>query len=235
MTFAPPADTILTQTITVNRPQGSLVLTQKCGATAANHNGSMPTGENSNTFNQYPYPTDPTTGVAAATYPTDCAIPMGNAKLITDGTPGTGQFFKASGVLNEVTVVDTRGDTDPGWVVNAHMGDFQNADTIHHFSGSELGWAPTSHSVTGTLTSSDGTYTQTVISGPAIAPNQPAGSGLGAAVTGTTPATATGAVLASAPAGAGLGIAQLDAALTLWIPINSFHGIYTGVLTITAV
>jgi NAD+ kinase len=50
-------------------------------------------------------------------------VALGTAKLVTSGT-GAGQFLQASGLLNQVTVVDTR-DTDTGWNITGTMGTFR--------------------------------------------------------------------------------------------------------------
>lgn len=199
-----PQGKFITQHINVTRPNGDLVLTQQCGGPTS---GGL---------------YDPTVGV----YPTDCTVNLGTAKLITTG-PGAGQFFQATGALNQVTVVDTR-DTDPGWNVNASVSNF-TAGPGKTFSGNDLGWVPvvTDHSLPFTA---DGlTYTQTVTAGGTQVP-----------VTGTlgSGATfATGAVGVTTPPTAigGLGIAHLDAALTVNIPVFAKSGAYTAVMTITAV
>ena len=166
------------------------------------------------TNGEYPYP-------AAPNYPTHCGVALGNAKLITSG-PGAGQFFQASGLLNQVTVVDTR-DTDTGWTINGTMGTF-SAGTGLTFTGSQLGWNPVT-SDTDSFTSSDGTvYDQVVTPGPAVLPNTAVASGL-----------SSGRALGSAPAGDGLGIATLDARLKLLIPVWAFSGNYTGTLTISSI
>jgi hypothetical protein len=217
-----PNGRLITQTITVTRPQGALVLTQVCGAHGAVTTGTAPTfsGGPDPLFPQYPYPVD-VNGDPTANYPTDCGLALGKAQLITSGA-GAGQFFQATGVLNQVTVVDAR-DTDPGFTVNGQMGTFTSA--TDHFSGSELGWTPIKTSDTAAFTDSDGnTYDQIVTAGPVVAPNSPNATGL-----------SNLSVLGSAIAGQGLGIGVLDANLKLWIPITKKAGDYTGVLTITAV
>jgi hypothetical protein len=250
---ATPNGTLVTQHIYVSRPQGSLVLTQVCGTgtgfgntSAAPYSngvvppnaapvapGTSPTPGNQSTgvgtpdplFSGYPYPQDPNTGLALFTYPTDCRVDLGAAKLITSG-PGAGQYFKADGKINQVTVVDTR-DTDPGWTVNGQSSSFISG--ANQFSGNDLGWHPVVTSFTPGFTSPDGVYAQIVTAGP----------------DSTTPAgLATARQLAHAPAKAnigpnsntgGLGIAQLDADLHLLIPIFAIHGNYVSILSITAV
>ena len=49
------------------------------------------------------------------------------------------------------------------------------------------------------------------------------------------PGLVHGATLAYAGALHGLGLAQLDADLLLWIPVNSAAGTYTATLTLTAI
>src|SRR5205823_2624786 len=116
-----PISTLVTQTITVTRPQGALVLTQVCGAHGATTTGTAPTlgsgpgGTADPLFAQYPYPTD-ANGVPDANYPTNCSVDLGIAHLVTSGA-GAGQFFEATGFISQITVVDTR-DTDPGWTAN---------------------------------------------------------------------------------------------------------------------
>jgi hypothetical protein len=221
VSLSPTGAALITQTITVRRPQGALVLTQVCGV-----GGTAPTfaGGPDPLFPDYPYPTD-LAGEPIANYPTDCPIALGTAKLITTGT-GAGQYFKATGSLNTVTVVDTR-DTDPGWNANGQMGGFTAAaPSTGTFGGNQLGWDPIKISDTAGFTDGDGnTYDQLVSEGPVVAMTTPgAAGGLG-----------DGELLATAPATDGLGIAVLDADLTLWIPIFAKTGNYTGVLTLTAV
>lgn len=170
---------------------------------------------------EYPYPTDDN-GVPNPNYPTYCGIELGTARFVTRGA-GAGQFFAADGVLNQVTVVDTR-DNDAGWTVTGTMGDFSANSGTDTFSGSQLGWVPQAPQDTAAFTDSLGnTYNQTVAAGAAVAPNSPAATGLSA-----------GKTLASAAAGSGLGTAILDARLKLLIPVTADAGNYDGTLTITA-
>lgn len=170
----------------------------------------------------YPYPTGPD-GVPNPTYPTHCGLELGIAAFVNQGA-AAGQFFAANGVLNQVTVVDTR-DDDTGWTLNGTMSDFTANGGTDSFSGSQLGWVPQVTEDTGPFTDSEGnTYDQVVSSGGPVAPNSPEASGL-----------TSGAVLASADATEGLGTAILDARFKLLIPVTADAGTYEGTLSITSV
>ncbi len=251
---AAQAAQVLNQEITVERPVGALILTQRCGvynALAAeagvdafpgypfalgaetatfDQTGTAPIDDDlapalDGEFPEYPYPSSPT-------YPTTCGLNMGTATLITTGALA-GQYYAASGRLNEVTVVDTR-DLDGGWTVNGTMGTF--AIVGDTFDGDYLGWTPRVTSVAGvlnvagapaqTVTTGSG-YVQTVTGGAAVLP----GTGLGAPTTGM----ASGRPLASTLAGAGLGITELDARVKVLIPASNNAGFYEGILALTAV
>ena len=142
------------------------------------------------------------------------SVPASGSFTLTVGT-GTVTLTisgsSATGVLNPVTVSDTR-NTFPGWSVSGQESDFAGSGTAagYTISGNQLGWAPT-------LTS--GT---SAVLGPAVAPTGP---GLGA----------TAATLAYAIAPNGFGTNVLGAILTLAIPPLAAAGPYTGTLTITAV
>lgn len=247
---ATPFDSqVLQQEITVVRPVGALVLTQVCGAhgdlaaeavsagypfalpavtasTPASHTapevGSAGSGIQDPEYPEYPYPVDANNEPTTASYPTHCGVNLGRAKFVTSGPQG-GKFFAADGVLNQVTVVDTR-DTDIGWTLNGAMGTF-SAGPGKQFSGSQLGWTPVKTSDTGAFTDSDGnTYDQVVTAGGPVAPNSPNASGL-----------STGRQLGGAAAGQGLGIGVLDARLKILIPVTAKSGTYTGVLSITTI
>ena len=239
---------ILQQQLTVTRPVGALVLTQVCGvngalgveaaqlgfpagtlpAVAADTVGSAPftnwpgtVQQDSATFAEYPYPVDDVTGVPNATYPTNCGIDLGIAKLVTSGL-GSGQFFRASGVLNQVSVVDTR-DADLGWTVNGTMSAFTSG--ANTFSGSQLGWTPVVTDDSDAFTDSNGTaYDQVVLPGTGVAPNTANASGL-----------SSGRSLGTASGGSGLGIGVLDARLKLLIPVTANSGVYSGILSITSI
>jgi hypothetical protein len=221
-----PAGAKILQQITVDRPQGALVLTQACDPTQTS-----------------PYPVD-ANGVPNPIYPTtqavyqgSCGVDLGHATFVTAdqaataGFPaiGEGQFFTASGPMHQVSIVDTR-DTDVGWTVSGSLtSDFTSGSK--HFSAHQLGWQPvvTDHSVA--FATPDQDYAQVVAAGPVAKPAGELGAG---------PAALSGLglsrTLAQAPtAGAGLGIAHLDATLNLLIPVFAKSGVYTSILQITAV
>ena len=182
---APPGPTVQ-QTISATRPQGALVLTQVCGdhgatpghPTPVTHSGSTPGVSGPPEFPagsgvaDPQYPNYPTQG----SYPTNCNVSLGTAHLITSGN-GKGQFYEATGVLSQVTVVDGR-DADVGFTVNGQMSRFQGAVAGNSFSGSELGWTPASAN-TPPFTDSDGHgYAQYVKAGPVVPANSPSSTGL---------------------------------------------------------
>lgn len=199
-------------------------------------NGVRP-GDSVGDFAQYPYPTD-ANGVPNPIYNTHCGIDLGKAKFVTrnNGFSGAGFFFAASGVMDEVTAIDTR-DADVGWTLSGKMSDFTSG--TNNFSGSQLGWIPKLSEDTGTFTDSRGNlYNQTVAAGGTVQPNSPEATGLtagqtllhanGEACTGgpsPTPTNCTG----------GLGTAIGDARLKLLIPVTANAGIYTGVLTLSLI
>lgn len=140
-----------------------------------------------------------------------CAIAFGVAeRVIPEG--GGQPYFQATASLNNV-MIDSFGD-DTGWNVTGLMSAFVHNSGLGtgSFPGDQLGWKPKKVSTTSGLT---------VERGPAIAPGT--GGGLG-----------DGATLASSPAGSSLGIAELDADLTVKIPMQNKAGEYSGTLTMTA-
>ena len=225
---------IIIQDLTAVRPAGALVLTQRCGvngalgalaadgttgfpaiaalAASASQTGTAPTtgaalgGPADPQFPAYPFP-------SPASYPTHCAVNLGTGSYITSGTLA-GQYYSASGNINQVTVADNR-DTGAGWTVNGTMGTFTNGSST--FTGSHLGWTPT------TTASSPG---QTVVAGPAVDPS--------ATITNTG-GLGTPRQLASAAAGVATGVANLDARLKLLIPVSAATGTFTGQLTLSAI
>lgn len=235
-TAAPLCDGTLIQDITVVRPAGALVLTQRCGvngalgiepaspgfaslpaiAASGNQVGTAPTllagglGGSDPQFANYPNPSP----VAAVTH---CGVNLGVGQLVSSG-PLSGQYYTASGIINQVTVSDTR-DNDLGWTVNGTMSAFTVAGGGASFSGNYLGWSPVVSSTSG-LTS--GGYDQTAAAGATVLPD-------------TATGLATPKQLAKALAGAGLGIASFDARLKLLIPVSARAGTYNGTLTFTVV
>jgi hypothetical protein len=153
----------------------------------------------------------------AVTVPVTVTIPPTGALTVTVtpgtvdlGAQGTTYPLTATGVLQDVTVTDTR-NTYPGWSVSGQESDFTGSGSAAGatISGDQLGWVPT-----GTLA-----YGATL--GPTVAP-------------GTSPGLGdTPQVLASATPGNGMGTSTLAANLTLDIPNSALAGPYTSSLTIT--
>ena len=243
---ATPTGVQITQTITVRRAQGALVFTQVCttppvgSATAPKLSATNPYSLGAGALDpafgagQYPYPTD--ANGDPLVYATDCAIDLGTPRLLTGTGPGAGQFFQATGAINQVTVVDTR-DNDPGWNVNGQMGTFTlRTDPLKTFSGKWLGWSPVRVSDTGPFTDDIGLYDQTTTAGPSVAASlgQAGQNGLGGSGS-TLGRTGSPAQTGAGTAGVGLGIAVFDANITLNIPITAKTGTYDGVLTITSI
>jgi len=265
-TFSVLSAQVVVQDITVVRPQGALVLTQRCGvygsapvyndttfgtldALAATTGadpatvdgvvdaptgvGTAPTlglgGVPDPLFAQYPYPVD-AAGIPNPNYPTDCAINLGIGQLITSG-PRAGQYFKATGRIAQITVVNTR-DADSGWTLNGRMSTFTSTtDATDTFSGNLLGWNP---EVTWDSNPNLDNYDMVVTAGGIRQPEASASTtGLGAAFNSTN--TALASSLAQSLPGASLGQAVMDARLRLLIPVTADAGTYTGVLTFTTV
>lgn len=187
--------------------------------------GSLPgawTGTPDGSFNEYPYPVDNTTAVPNALYPTNCAINLGVARPVTSG-PQAGNYFFATGTINQVTVVNTQ-NVDAGWTLNGQVTDFvSTTDAGDKFSGNLLAWNPQNTYKSGT--SIDG-YNMAVTAG-ADTIARPIGN--------TSGLKAAKQPLGTSPAGQSLGIAAFDARLRLLIPTSADNGTYTGYLTFTAV
>ena len=230
----PQSSQLVYQDVTVVRPTGALVITQRCGvngtlpavsadttlgfpaltelAASTDQTGTAPTNSSGNAdpnFGDYPSPTSPT-------YPTTCGVNMGTATLVKDGA-NAGNYYYATGYLNQISVADTR-STDSGWSIVGTMGNFAITGTSTTFSGDALGWQP----IITSDSAATGTYNQTVTAGGTIAPF--ATSGLTA-----------GKTLGTAAAGAGLGLAKLDARLKLLVPVSAPAGTYKGTLTFTVI
>jgi hypothetical protein len=243
---------VVLQEVTVTRPPGALILTQRCGVFNA-----LPAFSAVDAFPGYPRPLtaatatldqtgtapftvwtdatnsgsipDPEFGEypspAPVTYPTHCGLDLGTAQYVSGGTLA-GQYYTADGRLNEVTVVDTR-DNDSGWTIKGSMDPFVGTTSASNtFSGNYLGWTPvmTDDSDPSGLP----VYDQLVTAGSEVLPGSGVASGTGLGSVG-------GQTLASAPALSGLGIATLDARVMLLIPASANADTYTGTLTITAI
>lgn len=262
--FSVTPSTLIFQEITVERPPGALVLTQRCGVY-----GDLPAFGPVVGFPGFPrlvagqLPVASTAGVderpdtdvdpagdrtigqytpdgnflnypEIGTYPSECGLDMGVARLVTSGTLA-GQFYTASGRLNQVTVLDTR-DVDAGWTAKGDIDNlFQQGSggTGLEFAGNYLGWVPIVTDDSDPVGGS--TYNQTVVAGLPVLP----GTGTSAApppagfnTTGLQDAP----TLALAAGGAGLGIATLDARMNLLIPASidrGTTGTYTATLSLT--
>jgi len=174
----------------------------------------------------YPYPTNPDgTVVSGLVYPSWCGLHLNNAKFVTTG-PGSGQYFSTSGVMNQVTIVDTRDSgSNPGvqdWSATGIVGQFSDGvgDT---FTSKTLGWAPQVSSMTGPFDNGNGTvYTPNPVAGAAVDP------GFGAA---PTPGLSTSRTLATAVNG--LGVTVIDARVDLLIPVTADAALYEATMTLS--
>jgi hypothetical protein len=236
----------LQQVIQVERPNGALILTQRCGvnnalgaeALVAGFPGFPAVGPYAATGNQVGTTPDvnlTTAGVQPdaefgdypfanpATYPTRCFINLGTAQLLTSGDLA-GQYYAADGALNEVTVVDTR-EGDLGWTVKGSIPSLNNGGSNPEdtFSGNLVGWSPVVSSTTDPIGAS--TYDQIVADGADVVPGTAGAGGL---------ASPLGQTLATAAPTAGLGIAVLDARIKVLIPVSNSNGFYEGILTLNA-
>lgn len=237
-TAVPQSSQLVYQDVTVVRPTGALVITQRCDvngllpavsadttlgfpalseqAAATNQTGTAPTNSSGSAdpnFADYPNPASPT-------YPTTCGVNMGTATLVKDG-PNAGNYYYATGWLDQLTIADTR-STDAGWGIVGTMGAFTITGTSTTFSGDALGWQPIVTSDSASYSTGGSTYDQTVTAGATIAPF---------AVSGLT----AGKTLASAAPNFGLGLARVDARLKLLVPVSAPAGTYTGTLTFTVI
>ena len=249
---------VVQQRITVARPVGQLILTQRCGV-----NGALPALAGTNAFPGFPGALTPVTasgnqvgttpditpatlfpngGVPAdsvtpdpqfnnypfpdpATYPTECGVSLGTAKIITGGTALDGQYFAADGFINEVTISDLR-DTDSGWEVRGQMSNFTGTTASSNVvSGNYLGWTPYIQNFTAPIAGGYGG--QIVTAGAQVLP----GTGATAATTGQ--GLGSGRRLAQAAPNAGLGVAQMDARLRMLIPATAKNDTYVGILNFT--
>ena len=250
VTFKSLPNALIEQEITVQRQQlNALILTQRCGVNselpsegptarfpgvsvipAVTGNGNPPTKTDPVTglqvpvtnFTEYPIPVSPD-------YPTRCALNLSTPQLITSGAL-RGQYFTATGAINQVTVADFR-DADNGWTLTGTMGNFTDGGS-NSFPGNYLGWNPATPIVS--PVTAEG-YAQTVTSGANVQP----GDGVGGTF-GTTGGLGGGGVLATGASGVdatpltgGTGIADLNARVKLLIPTTANAATYKGILTFT--
>lgn len=256
-TFSVNPNALIVQELTVTRPAGALILTQRCGV-----NNALPAIPVIPGFPGNPRPV-PAQGATAdqvgtspdidlispgvqvdpefgnyplpsppsgpATYPTECGLNMGTAQFVTQGDLA-GQFFHAYGALNEVTVLDTR-NGDAGWTLRGDIEDrFTSAANSDSFSGDYLGWQPVMSGDSGEVGGEGPNGVGALYNQTVTAGNGiPAGTGFATAGIGLT----DNPVLASAPANSGLGIATLDAVVFLLIPTSVDAANYSGTLTLT--
>jgi hypothetical protein len=218
-------------------PNGSAPTQGVGGAADPNFTDGKAADVNGPAYDGYPYPVA-TNGSANAVYPTNCAINLGTARLITNG-PNAGQYFATTGRINQLTVINTQ-DIDGGWTLNGKMSDFTStSDPSDTFSGNLLGWNP---EVTwDSLANLDG-YNMEVLAGDVrqpVASSSAAGLGPNGAVNNATQADTTKGTRANSLAKAtiekSLGMAVIDARLRLLIPVTADAGTYTGTLTFTTV
>ncbi len=253
--FAITPNTLVIQKITVTRPPGALILTQRCGVygplpaftgvdsfpgfpvrpatgtpwtgtlaaltasadqvgTSPDINPTLPGVQVDPEFANYPEP-------SPTTYPTECGLSMGSARFVSGGALA-GQFYTASGRLNQVTVLDTR-DTDTGWIARGDIADTFLGSTGNTFSGDYLGWVPAVTSTSDPVAGSGG-YDQIVTAGPSVAP----GSNVTVASQATQVGMTENPILAESQVNQGLGIASMDARMNLLIPASADAADYSG-------
>jgi hypothetical protein len=251
-----PSNVEVDQLVIVDRPQGALVLTQACDATIVALGAPYPVDSNGVPLpsgSLYPTSQAVSGGPAGGAYPGilgSCSVDMHHASFVSAAgvpsqttpasianhfsgnagypTVGEGQWFKADGAINQVSVVDTR-DNDQGWKVNAMLKtDFQSGS--QRFSARQLGIQPavTDHTPA-YAAAGDPTYTNDAQSDPDVLPASHAGD------TGLVGGLGESQQIAHATALHGLGIAHIDALLHVLIPVYAQHGVYSAILQITAI
>jgi hypothetical protein len=260
--FAITPNTLVIQKITVTRPPGALILTQRCGVfgplaaftgvdsfpgfpvrpatgtpwtgtlaalaasadqvgTSPDINPTLPGVQDDPEFANYPEP-------SPTTYPTECGLSMGTARFVSGGALA-GQFYTATGRLNQVTVLDTR-DTDTGWIARGDIADTFAGSTGNTFSGDYLGWVPAVTSTSDPIVGSGG-YDQIVTAGPSVAP----GNNVTVANQATQIGMTENPILAESQVNQGLGIASMDARMNLLIPASADAADYSANLSLTVV
>jgi hypothetical protein len=226
------------QVIWTSRPAGTLDIAEAC---ANNYTGQAPVLKNGGNGGTTPAPVAPAnpllptattsypgnpTGIADPTqpdfgfYPQTCDVDLGTGVLNAAST-----YYVASGNLNTVSVRDLR-DTDTGWTVGTQITPFTSG--ANTFNASCLAFTPKY-----TELSNSATYSQ--LSGvPGSAASAAATTGTGTVIGGTcTGAGLAGATVMTGSATGGLGRTDLDAPLTVNIPVAAHSGTYSADLTFT--
>ena len=154
-----------------------------------------------------------------STGPDRCDVALGDGHLVTSGR-GADHFFRATGWLGQVTVVDTR-DGDPGWTVTGR-------------ASGRVGWRPL------LVRESPGFVDS---SGSAYAMRAHAGSAVAASTSPTTGGLSSGGTLGWAPPSSGpgqqriggLGVAVFDAEVEMLATTHTKASVDPGLITITAI
>ncbi len=200
----------LTQTVSATKVgAGGLTIRQRCGAFGATVSiddpdlGFLPV-------------LPPSLGTA--TESTQCGVDMGASRLLDVG-PRQGQFYGATGRINQIEVVDTRPGNLP-WTVSATFTPFSNGGIglNDSFSSNLLGWRPQ----VSTAIDAIGNPDFRVVAGDAVEPST--GSSVGRTLT-----------LATALPGKTATFVQLDARLKLFIPVAASNGRYQTTITFTVI
>jgi hypothetical protein len=164
-----------------------------------------------------------TISIAGQTVAADGTV-SGNATLIDMGSAqidAAGEWRYATGLLNEVTITDTRGG-DPGWACTGIVSPFANGAA--QVSAYNLGWSPA-------LVSKNANQAAMAV-GAAV----PAGK---VATGGAAPAGVVGLgaarEFATAPAGSGNGTAKVKGGLEVYVPTDVPAGLYTATLTFSVI
>ncbi|SER64252.1 Ig-like domain-containing protein [Actinokineospora terrae] len=163
-----------------------------------------------------------TENISTTVLPGALLISVDNREVVLPSpvmTPDGGRLV-TSGVLNPVTVIDTRAG-NPGWNVSGQVSDF--ASGPNRINGANLGWSPRLL---------DKSPVQAVFPGSAV----PTANAI---APGATPGSGQGLVSArsmalAAPLG-GNGTARLTADLSLAVPTSTVAGTYSATLTLTAI
>ncbi|MFZ4812463.1 MAG: hypothetical protein ACOYL9_14080, partial [Ilumatobacteraceae bacterium] len=195
------------------------------------------------------YPVD-VNGADNATYPTRCGIDLGIGRLLTTGQYA-GQYFAASGRINQVSVINTRNDDALSFNVNVQVSQFvNNQSPTDTFSSNLLGIYPEitfSSGSSGSEWVGQGVTPPTGVNGIAngdtpsldlkfmhfsqLTNRQPLASS-------NTAGIATEKTLVAFPTASGnqtpTGMSVIDARLRLLIPVTANSGDYTATMTLSA-